>query len=163
MNLGHLHLILNHLPVLGIPFGLILYAAGTLRRNEEMKRYAAFFTVVVALLTIPAYLTGEPAEKLVEHLPGVAESLIEKHEEAAEVSLVLTLFAGAFAGLTLLFRHPKFDRLSSTAFVLALVVSGISLGYTANLGGEIRHSEIRASAGAGNPLTQPDAKEADED
>jgi hypothetical protein len=32
---------------------------------------------------IPAYLTGEPTEELVENLTGVSKSSIEQHEEAA--------------------------------------------------------------------------------
>jgi uncharacterized membrane protein len=152
MNLAHLHLLLNHIPVLGIPFGLLLYASGVVRKNDEIKRFAYFFTVAIALIAIPTYLTGEPAEELVEHLPGVAESLIKNHEEAAEVSLVLVLIAGALGGIKLLVRWSKIDRLTSIGFGIALVVSAISLGYTANIGGEIRHTEIRATANGNQTL-----------
>jgi hypothetical protein len=36
--------------------------------------------VLTALLALPVYFTGEPAEKVVERLPGVTEPLIEEHE-----------------------------------------------------------------------------------
>ncbi len=123
-----------------------------MRKSDEMKRFAYFFTVAIALLAIPTFLTGEPAEKLVEHLPGVAESLIENHEEAAQISLVLVLLAGALGGIKLLVRWEGINRVTSIGFGIALVVSAISLGYTANLGGEIRHTEIRANANGAQSL-----------
>jgi hypothetical protein len=44
------------------------------------------------LIALPVYFTGEPADELVENLPGVAESLIDKHKYAALFAL---LMAGA--------------------------------------------------------------------
>lgn len=159
MNLAHLHLLLNHLPILGIPFSLILYVVGAMRKSNEVKRIAYFFAVGVALLTIPAYLTGEPAEKLVEHLAGVSEGLIERHEEAAEISLVLVLVSGGIAALNIFMPVGKFSRIIPTAFGLALVVSAGSLAYTGKLGGEIRHTEIRADAGNADAAASSEAKE----
>ena len=83
MNPAHLHLMLNHIPVLGMAFGLALVSLALLRKSEELKRISLGFLIVIALLAIPAYLTGEPAEELVENLPGVSKSSIEQHEEAA--------------------------------------------------------------------------------
>jgi hypothetical protein len=48
-----------------------------------LKRISLGIFIIVALLAIPAYLTGEPTEELVENLPGVSKSSIEQHEEAA--------------------------------------------------------------------------------
>ena len=47
------------------------------------------------------FLTGEPAEEVVGHLPGISEQAIEEHEEAAEVAAIVTGFAGLL-GLWLL-------------------------------------------------------------
>ena len=74
---------LNHVPVLGTAFGLGLVGWALLRRSEELKRISLGIFIIVALLAIPAYLTGEPTEELVENLPGVSKSSIEQHEEAA--------------------------------------------------------------------------------
>jgi len=40
MNGAHLHLLLNHIPVIGVPLGLLLLAFAFLRRSEEWKRAA---------------------------------------------------------------------------------------------------------------------------
>jgi len=148
MNATHLHLLLNHVPVLGTVFGLGLFVFASWRRSDEIKRAALGLFLIAALIAIPAYLTGEPAEDSVESLPGVTHALIERHEEAAAIAMtgVLVLGLMSLAGL-ILFRHPQplprwFGSLTLTA---ALVVSGL-LGWTASLGGQVRHTEIRPTA-----------------
>lgn len=99
---------LNHIPVLGIAFGLALVSLALLRKSEELKRISLGFLIVIALLAIPAYLTGEPAEELVENLPGVSKSSIEQHEEAAQVAFAGVLIVGAAAlGGLIFFRRRK--------------------------------------------------------
>ncbi len=96
------------------------------------------------MVTLPVFFTGEPAEELVEHLPGVGESFIESHEDAAKISLVLTLFAGLCAIVGLLFSKHPLSRRINTGVLLTSLLAVLSLAYTANLGGKIRHSELRA-------------------
>ncbi|MGZ3711139.1 MAG: hypothetical protein ACXVBE_05250, partial [Bdellovibrionota bacterium] len=91
MNYAHIHLVLNHLPVVGIPLTLCFLANGFVRGNQGAQKFALLTLVAIAALTVVTYLTGEPAEKFVEHMPGVSEPFIDAHEDAAEVSLVLTI------------------------------------------------------------------------
>lgn len=62
MNPAHLHLMLNHIPVLGTAFCMVLVGSALIQKSEELKRVSLGAFVIVALLAIPAYLTGEPAE-----------------------------------------------------------------------------------------------------
>jgi uncharacterized membrane protein len=147
MNFAHLHLILNHLPVVGIPVALAFLLYGLKIKNHSLQRFSYLVLIALALLVLPVYFTGEPAEEVVEHLPGVAESLIEAHEDAAQISLVLTMMLGAGALAGLFFsRDEKKSRILSLAVVTLAVVSVASLLYTANLGGKIRHTELRSGA-----------------
>ena len=108
MNPAHLHLILNHVPVVGTLFGLALLGWGLLRKSEELTKTSLGILIIIALLAIPVYLTGEPAEEIVEHLPGVNEASIEQHEEAALVAFVGILIVGAAALVSLvLFGRSK--------------------------------------------------------
>jgi uncharacterized membrane protein len=147
MNWAHLHLMLNHLPVLGTVFGLALLAWALLRRNETMQRAALGTFILAALTAIPVYLTGEPSEEMVEHLAGTAEQAIEAHEEAAVVALIAVEALGAMAlAALLLFRKRVMPRpMVGAALVFALVTAGW-MAQTANLGGRIRHAELRATA-----------------
>jgi uncharacterized membrane protein len=146
MNPAHVHLLLNHIPVIGIFFGLLLLVVGMAKKSEDLKKMSFVIFVLVALIAIPTYLTGAPAEEIVEHLPGVSEEMIEEHEEAALTSLVAMEVLGviALAGF-FLFRRPRSaPRWFTTAlFVLSIIVGG-SMAWTANLGGQIRHTETRA-------------------
>src|SRR5689334_14228815 len=108
MNAPHLHLLLNHVPVLGTIFGLGLLAFAMVRRDPPLQRVACGVFVLAALLAVPAYLTGEPAEATVKGLPGVVDQLIERHENAAGVALggVIALGLAALAGM-LRFRGAR--------------------------------------------------------
>jgi len=147
MNPAHLHLLLNHLPVLGVGFGLPLLAWAALRRHDAFARLALVVFILSALAAIPTYLSGEPAEEVVEPVAGTIEPWVEPHEEAALVSLVLieTLGLLALGGLWFARRQPAVSRpVLVASLVLALATAG-SLAWTANLGGLIRHSEIRSN------------------
>ncbi|MFC7671286.1 hypothetical protein ACFQT0_30695 [Hymenobacter humi] len=85
MNQAHWHLLLNHAPILGSLFGLVLLLlAVALRLQPVLLRTGLVTLIVAALLTIPTQLTGDGAEEVVEDQPGVSEPLIHEHEEAAE-------------------------------------------------------------------------------
>jgi hypothetical protein len=134
------------MPVIGTIFGVLLLLLALLRKSEELKRVSLGVFVFTALLAIPVYFTGEPAEKLIEHLPGVAEPLIEQHENAALFALLMAGVTGiaALIGLIIFRRAEKTPGwVVGAALVLSLATSGL-MGWTANIGGQIRHTEIRA-------------------
>jgi len=148
MNWAHLHLLSNHLPVLGTVFGLGLLGWAVLRRNDAVQHVALGTFVVVALLALPAYFTGEPAEDVVEHVVGVAESSIEAHEAAALVALIGVEVVGLLA-LIALYRaragRPTSGLATRAVLIVATVAAGL-MAWTANLGGQIHHAEIRPGA-----------------
>lgn len=153
MDSAHLHLLLNHVPVLGTVVGLILLGVAMLRGGEELKKVSLMIFVVSALITIPTYLTGESAEELVEDLAGVSESLIKRHEDAALISLIAVEVLGLVAlGAVVLFnrssRAAKF--LVTASLMLAVATVGL-MARTANFGGQIRHSEIRTQGSSNAP------------
>lgn len=147
MNGVQMHLVLNHLPVFGILFGFVVLALGVWRRNESWTRLALGVLVVVGITAALAMLTGEGAEEAVEHLPGVSESIIHEHEEAAELTALITYALGAGALVALwVFRRRAIPRmLSVLALVFTMATTGF-VAYTAHLGGQIRHTEIRGGA-----------------
>jgi len=148
MNATHIHLILNHLPILGVVIAGAVFGIALWYRNVQFQRVALGFLVLFALATIPVYLTGEPAEETVERLPGVSEAAIDRHEQAASIAFAAVEGLGGLALLgVLLFRTATtIPRVFAAAvLVLALGVGGL-FGWTGYLGGQIRHTEIRADA-----------------
>lgn len=145
---AHLHLVLNHLPVVGSLFALGLLAWGCWRHSEELKRAGLGAVVIVALVTIPAYLTGEPAWEDIMGLPGDNDPYIEAHERAAQFAFGASALTGivALIGLLKSTRGKSLSvRWTTTVLVLLVITAGM-MSYVANLGGMIRHTEIRGGS-----------------
>ena len=147
MSIVHLHLILNHVPVIGMVFALLILGVAAWRRNDGMGRLGLAVMVGLSVVTVFVFLSGEPAEEAVERVAGVSEAMIHPHEEAAEAALIVTGIAGAMAlvALSAYRRRPLPRWLTGAAFAAALV-STATLGWAANLGGQIRHTEIGSIA-----------------
>src|SRR5688500_8556386 len=97
MNLAHLHLLLNHWPIIGtfIAFGLLLVAL--MAKSDDVKQVTLALFALMALMAIPAYLTGYIAQDSIQGEPGVSESLIAAHQGAALLAFVALALTGTFA------------------------------------------------------------------
>lgn len=148
MNIAHIHLMLNHIPVLGIVFGLVIGVVGLFARSKGVIRVGLGIITFSAIVAVPVYLTGDPAEEMVEGLPGVSEGVIGQHESAAAFSLVLAGVSGLLAAISLLFWRSLTSKLPGyfvAGTLLAALLTTGSMIWTANLGGQIRHTEIRTT------------------
>ncbi len=148
MNPAHLHLLINHAPLFALLIGLAILVTALARHNEELRRAGLVLLVLGGVGAVPAFLSGEPAEDAIEDLPGVSEKLIERHEEAADFALWGAGLAGlaALGALLLQGRRPvAARRLTGASVGLSLIALGV-MARTANLGGQIRHPEIRGEA-----------------
>jgi uncharacterized membrane protein len=146
MNAAQLHITLNHLPVIGLVFSLAILLIGCSLRSETTQRVGLWMLLATALLAIPAFLTGEPAEDIAVKFPGVEKAFIEEHEDAAGMALGSAIAAGLAAVVVLFVSRkrtiPAWGLV--TALALALVSAGV-MAWTAHLGGLIRHPEIRSA------------------
>ena len=144
MNSAQIHLALNHMPLLLSLLGGILLIIGMIKKNASFKSLSLYLLVAAALFTAPVYLTGEGTEEMVEHLTGVNESAIEKHEDMAKITMVIIAITGAISLIGLFLQ--KNIRFSKLILGIILVLSFASFGtmaQTAHLGGLIRHSELQ--------------------
>src|ERR1700730_8374384 len=115
MTAAHVHLLLNHIPILGSIFGLLLLSYGMLRKSDEIKKTSLWGFVITALLTIPVYLTGDGAAKIVSNLPGVSTAIIQHHDQAATITMVAIEILGAVSLLSLwLWRRSRRELRSWT-------------------------------------------------
>lgn len=143
MNWAYVHLLVNHLPVLGTVFGLALLLAAFWRRGGDLLVASLVVFVLGGALGAFTFWTGERAEDLVEGLPEVTAEVIHEHEESAEQARVAVVALAAAALFALLYRRAARPRWAQViVLLLALVTAGL-LARTADLGGKVRHSEIR--------------------
>jgi uncharacterized membrane protein len=145
MNPAHLHLAINHFPVIGLVFGAAILAAAMIRRSDELARVGAILMIFVALITIPVYLTGEPAEEIVEHLPGASEDILHAHEDIAVWAMILIEIIGAAAlvGLVAFRDKSTLPRWFVSSLLVSSLIGVALVGWTSSLGGQIMHPEAR--------------------
>jgi hypothetical protein len=146
MDLAHLHLLLNHFPTIGTIMGGGLFVLSLITNSDDLKRASLVVLLGISLIAIPTYISGNGAQDAVKSLPGVSKTLIETHEGAALVALAFIEVTGAFAWLGL-WQFRRLARVPNWNLAVILVLTAVTLGLMArasNLGGEIRHGEIRA-------------------
>lgn len=97
MNDAHLHMVVNHFPIIGTIFGLGILIAGLLFKNNATKTVAYALFIVAAVFAFFSMSTGEGAEEIAEKLPGVTDQIIHEHEELAEkFAIVMYVLGFAF-------------------------------------------------------------------
>lgn len=147
-NAAHIHLVLTHLPVVGTLAVGGLLAWAWWRGSHELTKVAFGAAVMVAVLTVPVFLSGQQAEEQIEDARWASERLIDRHEDIARYALIGVLATGALAavGLWQVRAGGVTPRRTAAAVALAVTVSSAMMGWTANSGGAIRHDEIRTAA-----------------
>lgn len=148
MNDAHLHMVINHFPIIGLIIGALILLAGIILRSAVTRKVAFTVLLFSCIFALPAFGSGEDAEEIVEHLPTMTEEghhLIHEHEEKAEFFMI---FAWSVIGLSIvsLFVEWKKKNLAIYTSLLTLVVA-LAGSYIARevgtSGGEIAHPEIR--------------------
>jgi uncharacterized membrane protein len=152
MNLAHLHLVLNHFPIVGTVIGLGLFVVSLAGKNDDLKRASLIVLAAVALLALPTFFSGIGAQRAIRNDPAVSAVLIERHEGAALLALFFVEIAGALALVGLWQRHVSTGQRSSWTLMAVLFFSVVTAGLMARVGttgGEIRHPEIRVAQEVG--------------
>lgn len=145
MNWTHLHLALNHLPVLGVPFVALVFLIALRRRDVAWQRFSLWGFVLLFFVALAAKFTGDFAHEQVVNWPEFDHDLMHVHEEASDQAVAAIFLLGLVSGIALFLSRagrslPKWAI--ATVLALALASSALLLR-TANLGGHIRHPEIR--------------------
>ena len=144
LNAAHLHIMLNHFPIVGVFVGTGLLTLWLLWRKQGIALAGLWTLVGSGLSAVLVYILGNEAEDVVENMPGITHAAIERHQEAALWVLIgLLVLAVLSAWILWRRRAGQLPRgLILGVWVLALVASGIT-AWAAELGGEIHHPEIR--------------------
>lgn len=137
------HLLLNHIPILGSLFGLILLAIAVIGKNKTVEQTAYYTLVVVALVTIPVFWSGEEAEHTVEEMAGVSEHFLEEHEEISEGAVWVVYSTGALSLIVLVLGYlGKTPAVIRYITLMASIASFSAMVIVGSHGGKIRHSEL---------------------
>lgn len=144
MDFTHLHLIITHLPIFGILLGILVLIYG-LYTNSSQTLYASYLVFSVACLGgLIAYVTGEYAEETVEHISEISKSMVESHEESAELSVIGFGILWVISFLVLFFNNKlmAFNRKIAIVILILSIICFALAARTGYLGGQIRHTEL---------------------
>src|SRR5262249_7389926 len=103
-NVAHLHIAINHIPVVLIPAALVILAVGVWRRSEGVFRTGIVVAWVGVLSGLATYFTGDAAADLVMAAEKAQEKtldpIVSEHDASAGWALgsaVLVAAAGGWA------------------------------------------------------------------
>lgn len=144
MNLAHLHLLLNHWPIIGTFIGLGLFLVALAGKSDHLKQASLALFSLIALLTIPAYMSGNLAQDVIQGEPGVSQALIATHQGASLLAFLFVEITGglAWVGLWQFRRVSRPAGWTVSAVLLCSIVTVGLMTITGNTGGAIRHPEI---------------------
>ena len=145
MNEAHLHMVVNHFPIIGTILAIGILIAGLLSKNRSIINTSYVLFVIGAIFGILSMNTGEGAEELVEDMPGIGWKIIHEHEELAEKMALLLDILGVLSlvGFYLQYKKNTKEKLVSYIILLIGIASLFVIQKVGTSGGEIRHTEIR--------------------
>ena len=139
-----IHLLFNHVPVIGTVAALLVVIIGLVMKNNAVRMTGLAVYLAMALAVVPTYLTGEGAEDRIENIAGISKEVIETHEDMAQFTLWIMLATAAIAAVALFaqWKSMSIAPLISTMFVVIAIGASIQIGLTAHEGGKIRRPDL---------------------
>jgi uncharacterized membrane protein len=155
MNLIHVHLWLNHLPILGTLIALAVFVVSLAFDRDDLKQASLALFVMIALFSIPAYMSGNAAQNVLKDNPNYSMDAIQAHQGSALIAFLFIELTGAVSLLGLwrfsrTEKNPWMERPAKWHLLAVLVLSIVTSGLMAvagNTGGEINHAEIASGPG----------------
>jgi len=148
MNAAHFHLVVNHFPIILTFAGSLVLLMGFIFKSEDVKRVSYILFIIASLTTFLSFISGEGAEKVLEHVAGIEEHYIETHEQMAKIFSPFMYLLGLVSIASLYFSFKGKGKVPTILGIITLILSLVVLpigGLVANTGGQIRHTEIRKS------------------
>lgn len=147
MNDAHLHLVVNHFPIIGAIFGLGVLLFGMIFNSNPTKNVAYVLLIVTAIFAFASDKTGGGAAKMVKEIPNIdlGKEAIKTHAQLGG-KFALACYLTAIVSLVGLYLNIKKKSGAKLVSFLVLIVAAVSvyLGKeVGTTGGEIRHTEIR--------------------
>jgi len=140
-----LHLALNHVPVVGGPFLLLLLAWGLFRSSAEILRLAHAWILLFAVISIGLKFTGDFAADSDKERLAPLRVWVERHEQSADQATTGLFLMGLSSAVGLVAgRRRENPPTWSTGITLGIgLLTSVLVGRAAHFGGQIGHPELR--------------------
>ena len=107
-DVAHVHLLINHFPTIGTILGLLLLVLSLARKNEHLRKVSFEVFFLIALATIPVYLSGVGAAEQFTRQPALQRAIL-LHQDVALQSFILMEITG-FLSWVALWRVRRIGR-----------------------------------------------------
>lgn len=148
MSAQQLHLIVAHLPVIGLPVVLFVYGFALRWHDERLQKLCWLLIIGFAASSAVSYFSGPAAFELLDaagKVDAATRAISEEHAllgRGAFAAMVLLALGCVVAFLGYLQEAPPSRGLRVGIAVAGWVVV-LLLAWTAHEGGELRHVELR--------------------
>jgi|GEM_PF-389501 len=148
---AHLHVALNHIPIIGLAVACIPVLIGILFHSRAALA-SGLLAVILCAGTMPAIIeTGEAAQEsfvdgsIEPGMDAAGKEAFREHSGRAKFTAPVVYAAGilALAALITLIKFPRQAAWGSWAILLGVAFSIALSIWTAEAGGRIRHPEFR--------------------
>ena len=146
MDWVKVHAVINEAPGVGIGIGTLLFLISALAGGRPLQKAAFSIFAVTGLLAAVAFLSGAPAETVVQGAAGASEKLIHEHHFAARIAVAVTILLG-FIGVTAKASMQNGRALSRTLMALSLCASLAAVaatGWAVYSGVRVQNAKIQA-------------------
>lgn len=147
-NWPHLHLVTNHIPIIGLGLVLVWLVWGILTRDPAVERAGYLMLILVALGTVVVFVSGHQASTRSEVMMArwFNQTLIETHEERAHLACYITWAAGLLAliGFGMGMAKRVVPRWLAGLILASTLLGAGAMVWVADAGGKIHHEEIRS-------------------
>src|ERR1700730_9881782 len=127
---SHLHILVSVFPSFGLVFVLGFYIAGFRADNDGIRRTCLVLFGILALLSIPIYLSGDGAMAVLAKTPRFSKEMMNTHYGWGMAALLVLVMTGMAAAVEL-WRSRREKRPSSDPFHLVSGLAIIALGLSA--------------------------------
>lgn len=138
------HLVLNHLPIVGLTFGLVFFVAGLRRSSDSSLRAGLRIFLTIGIAILPVVGSGLVSARVLAKATWLDSDVLNDHRLAGIVTLVVLVgLAGLCGAVLVASRNSRAMSARARKPVLPVAIAGLMCAFwTAYLGGSLRHDEL---------------------
>lgn len=143
------HLLLNHVPLIGLVFGLVFFVAGWMRSSDQALRAGLRLFLAMGIVVVSVVGSGLGSATILANAAWLDADALSNHRLAGILTLVVLVGLGTLCGVAL-FRSTRDGRVMSVRLRIAVLLLAVTAFggniWTAYLGGSLRHSELASES-----------------
>ena len=142
MSAVHWHLVVVHIPVVGLFFTLALLVCAHISKQEILYKISYSFAIVCAVFAVCAYVSGPLAYEAQSDLD---KTYVDSHALLGKISFMAMVVLGmaALSAIAQYIQQEKPSTIHRFIILFMVLVLVYLLCWTAHTGGAIRHIPIR--------------------